>query len=111
MEMELSRKISFRVLKLPLLYLPALAMYGQSVPLKLDFDALQYWFGALLSHICQNKTEKSIPYESRTLIKKELNYSLMDKDGVSIIFSQKKFSQYLLRNRFVLITNNKTTKK
>ena len=57
------------------------------------------------------KVEKPIAYASRTLNKSEINYSQVDKEGASIIFALKKFNQYLLRNRFILTTDNKAIKK
>ena len=40
-----------------------------------------------------------------------MNYSQIDKEGVSIIFAWKEFSQYLLGNHFILTTDNKANKK
>lgn len=90
-----------------MLYPPAITIHEQSVSLKLDCDTEQYGLGAVLSHICQDKTEKPIAYESRTLNENELYYSLINKEGISVILGLKKFSQYLLGNRFNLTTNNK----
>ena len=40
-----------------------------------------------------------------------MNYSQIGKEGASIIFVLKKFSQYLLRNHFIPITDNNAIKK
>ena len=69
-------------------------IFDQNLPLKLDCDASQYGLGAVLSHVYPDKSERPIAYASSTLNKHELNYSQIDKEGASIIFTLKKFSQY-----------------
>ena len=83
----------------------------QNVPLKLDCDDLKYRLGVVLSHVYQDKSERSIGYSSRTLNKHELNYSQIDKKGASIIFGLEKLSQYLLGNHFILTTENQAIKE
>ena len=88
-----------------------LTIFDQNLPLKLDCDASQYGLEAVLSHVCPDKSERPIAYASRTLNEHELNYSQIDKEEASIIFTLKKFSQYLLGNHFILTTDNKAIKK
>ena len=85
-----------------------LTIFDQNLPLKLDCDALQYGLGAVLSHVYPNESERPIAYASRMLNKQ---IELFTKEGVSIIFVLKKFSQYLLGNHFILTTDNKAIKK
>ena len=40
-----------------------------------------------------------------------MNYSQIGKEGLSVIFVLKNFSQYLLENHFILTTDNKAIKK
>ena len=101
---------SFRVLKQRLSESPVLSMYDPDLPLKVDRDASEYGFGAVLSHKYLDGTEKPIAYASRTLNKNETNYSQVDKEGASIILALKKFNQYLLEHNFKLTTDNKAIK-
>ena len=106
-----TEQLSFENLKQVLLTAPVLTIFDQNLPLKLDCDASQYGLEAVLSHVCPDKSERPIAYASRTLNEHELNYSQIDKEEASIIFTLKKFSQYLLGNHFILTTDNKAIKK
>ena len=106
-----TEQLSFENLKQVLLTAPVLTIFDQNLPLKLDCDASQYGLEAVLSHVCPDKSERPIAYASRALNEHELNYSQIDKEEASIIFTLKKFSQYLLGNHFILTTDNKAIKK
>ena len=106
-----TEQLSFENLKQVLLTAPVLTIFDQNLPLKLDSDASQYGLEVVLSHVYPDKSERPIAYANRTLNEHELNYSQIDKEEASIIFSLKKFSQYLLGNHFILTTDNKTIKK
>ena len=106
-----TEQLSFENLKQVLLTAPVLTIFDQNVPLKLDCNASKYGLGAVLSHVYPYKSERPIAYASRTLNKHELNYSQTDKEGASIIFVLKTFSQYILGNHFILTTDNRAIKK
>ena len=93
-----TEQLSFENLKQVLLTAPVLTIYDQNLPLKLDCDASQYGLWAALSHIYPGNSDRPIAYARRKLNKHKLNYSQIDKEGASIIFALKKFSQYLLGN-------------
>ena len=105
-----TEQLSFENLKQVLLTAPVLTIFDQNLPLKLDCNASQYDLGAVLS-VYPDKSERPIAYVSMTLNKHELNYSQIDKEGVSIIFALRKFSQYILGNHFILTTDNRAIKK
>ena len=65
--------------------------------------------GCLISYLSREK--RLFAYVSRTLNKHKLNYAQIDKEGSSVIFVLKNFSQYLLENHFILTTDNKAIKK
>lgn len=79
--------------------------------LRLDYDVLQNGLGAVLSHIFPIKTEKRIAYVTRTLNKNKQNHSEIDKEGASTIFDLNEINQYLLGDRFIIISDNKAIKK
>ena len=106
-----TKQLSFKHLKQVLLTALVLTMFDQNQPLKIDCDASEYGLGAVLSHVYPDKSERQIAYVSRALNEHEHNYSKIDKEGVSIIFALKKFSQYLSGNHFILTTDNRAIKK
>ena len=65
--------------------------------------------GCLILYLSREK--RLFAYVSKTLNKHELNYSQIGKEGLSVIFVLKNFSQYLLENHFILTTDNKAIKK
>ena len=55
-------------------------------------DTLQYGLGAVLLHVMDDGKEHPVAYASRTLTPAEKNYSQLEKEGLTIIFSIKNFT-------------------
>ena len=72
-----------------------LVHYNQKLPLLLSCDASPYEVGAVLSHITEEGKDQPIALTSRSLAPTEKYYSQLDKEAVAIIFSVKKFHQYV----------------
>ena len=75
-------------------------------PFVLTTDASDYALGAVLS---QGPVGRDLPiaYASRTLNGAELNYPVIEKELVAIVFAVKYFRPYLYGRKFLLVTDHR----
>ena len=83
-----------------------LVHFNSTVPLTLACDASAYGIGAVFTHRFPDGSERPIGYASRTLNEAERNYSQLEKEGLSLVFSIKKFYAYLFGKPFELVTDH-----
>ena len=76
----------------------------QSAPLLAHYDPKK---AVRLAVDSEGDEEKPIAFASGTLSSSEQNYSMIEKEALAIIFSVKKFHQYLFGRRFTLLTDHK----
>ena len=85
----------------------ALAHYDVKRLLKLYCDASAYGVGACLVHVMDDNSQKPIAYASRTLTKAEMAYAQIEREGLALVFSVRRFHQYLYGRSFTLVTDHR----
>jgi hypothetical protein len=98
---------AFKKLKSMLYEAPVLAHFDITRPMVVHCDASPYGVGGVFSQISADGTERPVSYCSRTLTSAERNYAHIEKEGLALVFSVKKFHQYLYGNKFLLKTDHK----
>ena len=69
-------------------------IYGN--PLILYISATETSLGILLAQEDDNNKEREIYYLSRTLISYEMNYSIIEKASLAVVFASQKLRHYML---------------
>uniref|UniRef100_A0A672LAQ4 Reverse transcriptase/retrotransposon-derived protein RNase H-like domain-containing protein n=1 Tax=Sinocyclocheilus grahami TaxID=75366 RepID=A0A672LAQ4_SINGR len=72
-----------------------LAHYDEKKPLVVVCNALLYGLVALLFHLERDGQEKPIFFASRTMTTTERNDAQIDKEALAVVFTVRKFYQYL----------------
>ena len=84
-----------------------LVHFDSDKPIILSCDASPYGVGGVLAHVMPDGSERPITYTSRTLSSAEKNYSQLEREALAIIFSVKRFHQYLYGHSFILYSDHK----
>lgn len=88
------------VIKPPILQYPSFSETNKFI---LRTDASGYAIGAVLS----NSDDKPVAYASRSLNKAEINYPVIEKELLAIVWSVKHFRPYLYGRKFEIFTDHK----
>lgn len=83
-----------------------LTHFNVDLPLCPACEASPYRVSAVLSHIMPDGKEKPIVYTWRTLSKAQKNYAQIEREALAVVFSIRKFHQYLYDNKFTLLTDH-----
>ncbi|XP_062542480.1 uncharacterized protein LOC134210451 [Armigeres subalbatus] len=70
-------------------------------------DASMEGVSAVLVQAEENGHERPVAYASRVLHAAERNYSVIDREGLAIVYGLNKFFHYLIGNKFVIRTDHK----
>ena len=84
-----------------------LVHYDENKPLIIACDASPYGVGAVLSHRMADGSELPVAYESRSLSPAEKKYSQLEKEALPVIFSVRKFHDYVYGRKFILYSDHK----
>ena len=98
---------AFQAAKDALLRNTCLAHYDPKLPLVVHCDASPIGIGATLSHGLPNGTSRPIAFASRKLNPAELNYAQIEKEGLAIVYSLRKFHHFLFGRHFTLHTDHR----
>lgn len=95
---------SFQQLKDYLLHPLVLMAPIPSKPFILYISATEIALGALLAHNDEQGKERAIYYISRTLVGYELNYSLIERACLTVVFATQELRHYMLHQKTMLIS-------
>ena len=87
-----------------------LVHFDPQYPVVLACDASPYGIDCVLSHSIDG-IEKLIAFYSRTLKPAEKNYSVLDKEALSVVCGVKKFHCYLYGRTFIIQSDHKPLEK
>ncbi|XP_037292446.1 uncharacterized protein K02A2.6-like isoform X1 [Manduca sexta] len=103
---DIESEQAFNGIKRKLTGAEVLAHYDPDKPLIVTCDASPHGIGGVLAQPSAG-SERPVAYASRTLTAAEKNYSQIHREALSIIFTVKKFHQYLYGRKFILRTDHK----
>ncbi|XP_070007844.1 uncharacterized protein [Nicotiana sylvestris] len=96
---------AFELLKYRLTATPIITAPNWSLPFELKCDASDMAVGAVLGQRI-NKIFLPVYYASKTMNDAQVNYMVIDKELLAIIFSMEKFNPYLMGNKVIVHTDH-----
>ena len=102
-----NEKKAFQSLKSAFLQSPSLGIFDPTLDTFIEVDASDFAIGAVLCQKTAIKSNIIIATHSRKLSKHELNYSVHDKELLSIIDALKHWRHYLIPSPFVIFTDHR----
>ncbi|RDX85345.1 Retrovirus-related Pol polyprotein, partial [Mucuna pruriens] len=98
---------AFQELKTRLTSTPILQASNWEYPFKLMCDTSNLVLGAVLGQrVGVDKQSHVIAYTSRTIDSAQLNYTIIEKELLAIVFSLDKFGSYLLGSKIIIFSDH-----
>ena len=97
---------AFMQLKAVLMTQPVLKVANPQQPFILQTDVSEFDLDAVLSQKGEDGEEHPVAYASRKLFLKEMNYSVIEKECLVIVWALAHFTVYLEGQQFALQTNH-----
>ena len=95
---------AFATIKKLITEAPVLSYYDVNKEVTIESDSSKVGLGAVLT-----QDGRPVAYASRTLTKTERNYTLIEKECLSIVFATQRFEQYILgKEKVVVLTDHKS---
>lgn len=85
---------------------PVLKVADPEQPFILQADVSEYGLGAVLSHVDEKGEEHPVAYASQKLFPREMNYSVIEKECLAIVWAIVYFNVYLKGRHFTVQTNH-----
>ncbi|HBK71150.1 MAG TPA: hypothetical protein DDZ39_05755 [Flavobacteriaceae bacterium] len=98
---------SFEELKNRLIHFPVLRFPDMNKDFIIMTDASGYAIGAVLGQKDEMLKDHVIAYASRILKSHEVNYSVIEKEALAIVYSVKQFHHYIWSRKIILYTDQR----
>ncbi|XP_070040369.1 uncharacterized protein [Nicotiana tomentosiformis] len=96
---------AFELLKYKLTTTPIITALNWSLPFELMYEASDVAVGAVLGQRI-NKIFHPVYYASKTMNKAQVNYTVIDKELLAIVFAMEKFRPYLMGTKVIVLTDH-----
>ena len=98
---------AFDALKQCLKEAPVLRYPDFGRPFLISTDASNTGIGAVLSQVQEDAEEHPVAYASRTLTSSERNYSVIEKEGLAVVWAVQYFKHYIYGQHITVRTDHK----
>ena len=97
------------MLKLALIEAPILQSRNWDLPFEIMCDTLDYAVGVVLGEQIDKKPT-AIWYASKTLAEAQMNYTMMEKELLGVVYALEKFRPYILGSKIFIYTDHAAIK-
>ena len=97
---------SFDTLKAKMASAPILVFPDWNKEFHVHVDASSTILGVVLAHLGKGKLDHPIAYASRKLSFAERNYTMIEQEGLAMVYALQKFRHYFLGGHFKMFTDH-----
>ena len=96
---------AFDMLKHALIEAPILQSHNWDLPFEIMYNASNYAVRAVLGQRIEKKPT-TIWYASKTLSEAQMNYTMMEKELLAVVYDLEKFRPYILGSKIIIYTDH-----